>query len=100
MDKDNVKTSENDIKKMENSDVVLRNRANLSLTGLESVYEVTQTRLQLLVAGSVMAVTGENLSVTKLDVDSGVIEITGRINAITYTGEVAKSKNIFKRIFK
>lgn len=100
MENENIKTKETAQRKFENSDVVLRNRSNLSLSGLESVYEVTQTRLQLLVAGSNMAVVGENLSVTKLDVESGIIEVTGIISSITYTGEVAKNKNIFKRIFK
>ena len=100
MENDATKTKEPLQRKFENSDVVLRNRNNLSLSGLESVYEVNQTRLQLLVSGSSMVVMGENLSVTKLDVESGIIEVNGLINSITYTGEVAKNRNIFKRIFK
>ena len=100
MENENTKTKEQSQKKFDNSDVVLRNRNNLSLSGLESVYEVNQTRLQLLVAGSNMVVVGEELSVTKLDVESGIIEVTGVINSITYTGEALKNKNIFKRIFK
>ena len=101
MEKDNIKVVENTTKKYENSDLVLRNRNNLSLTGLEQVFEVTQTRLQMMVAGSVLSVEGDNLSVTKLDVDSGVIEIMGDVNSLTYSTEVAKQqKGIFKKLFK
>ena len=89
-------------RKFDNSDLVLRNRNNLSLTGLEQVYEVTPTRVQIMVAGSVLAVAGDNMNVTKLDVESGVIEIMGDITSLTYSQGTLKSqqKGIFKKLFK
>ena len=89
-------------RKFDNSDLVLRNRNNLSLTGLEQVYEVTPTRVQIMVAGSVLVVAGDNMNVTKLDVESGVIEIMGDITSLTYSQGTLKSqqKGIFKKLFK
>ena len=89
-------------KKFDNSDLVLRNRNNLSLTGLEQVFEVTPSRVQLMVAGSVLAVAGDNMNVTKLDVESGVIEIMGDILSLTYSQSAIKGgqKGLFKRLFK
>lgn len=80
------------------SEIRLSNRELLNITGVEKVYESNGNKLQVKVAGVNMCVTGENLNIVKLDVESGIVEVSGLINEIKYTGD-GKS-NFFKRIFK
>ena len=79
--------------------VSMKNRGSLSITGVEKVYETTQQKIQLKVAGSNMSVTGEGLNISKLDVETGIIQIEGRVNEIKYSSTQNK-ENFLKKIFK
>ena len=84
-------------KSFNNSLVTLANRATLTITGVEKTYEATATRVMLKVSGSNMIICGENLNITKLDVEAGNIQIEGKINEIKYNSD---NKGLFKRLFK
>ena len=88
----------NNTKIFTSSEIRLSNRELLNITGVEKVYESNNNKLQVRVAGVNMLVTGENLNIVKLDVDSGVVEVSGLVNEIKYIGD-GKS-NFFKRLFK
>lgn len=82
------------------SELVLKNRQNLSISGVEKIFEMTETNVTMRVAGSNVVVAGESLSVEKLDVETGNIQIVGKVNSITYSSGNVQRKNLFKRIFK
>ena len=86
-------------KVFENSELKLVNRQNLTLTGVEKVYETNTNKLQVRIAGTNLLVNGENLSVTRLDVSSGIVEVQGLINEMKFFSNTNKG-NFLKRIFK
>ena len=86
-------------KTFDRSDLTLKDRNNLSITGLEKAYELSETKLLLKVAGSNLVVAGQNLNVTKLEVEQGIIEVEGTVYEIKYLSAMPKG-NFFKRIFK
>ena len=86
-------------KVFENSELKLANRQNLTLTGVEKVYETNTNKLQVRIAGTNLLVNGENLSVTRLDVSSGIVEVQGLINEMKFFSNTNKG-NFLKRIFK
>ncbi len=86
-------------KVFDSSELKLVNRQNLTLTGIEKVYESNTNKLQVKVAGTNLLVIGENLSVTRLDVSSGIVEVNGIINEMKFFSNNNKG-NFFKRIFK
>ncbi len=88
----------NNTKTFTSSEIRLSNRELLNITGVEKVYESNNNKLQVRVAGVNMLVTGENLNIVKLDVDSGVVEVSGLVNEIKYIGD--SKSNFFKRLFK
>ena len=88
----------NNTKTFISSEIRLSNRELLNITGVEKVYESNNNKLQVRVAGVNMLVTGENLNIVKLDVDSGVVEVSGLVNEIKYIGD--SKSNFFKRLFK
>ena len=86
-------------KKYENSFLTLNNRSTLSLTGVEKVFEANQTKVQLQVAGSVLGITGQNLNITKLDVEKGEVQIDGIVDELKFSSQQQKT-NFFKKMFK
>ena len=88
----------NNTKTFTSSEIRLSNRELLNITGVEKVYESNNNKLQVRVVGVNMLVTGENLNIVKLDVDSGVVEVSGLVNEIKYIGD--SKSNFFKRLFK
>ena len=71
-------------KTFETSTLTLKNRSELDITGVEKVYEATQQKFQIKAAGQNIVILGSNLSVTQLNVDEGLIKITGEVTDIKY----------------
>ncbi len=86
-------------KVFDSSELKLINRQNLTLTGIEKVYETNTNKLQVKIAETNLLVIGENLSVTRLDVSSGIVEVQGLINEMKFFSNTNKG-NFLKRIFK
>lgn len=79
--------------------LILINRKNLSLTGIEKVVGISDSELLVEVDGVALSIQGSDMEVKKLDVDSGVLEIEGLINSMKYFDKKQKV-NFIKRIFK
>lgn len=80
------------------SRLTLINRTNLAITGVEKVIGANENCVQLIVSGSTLCIEGNNLHVSKLDVEQGVIVLDGTINGMKYgTGKKAP---FLKRMFK
>lgn len=94
-----LKNEEAQEKIFSESQVSLQNRTILTITGVEKVYETNEVKVQLRVSKSNLLITGEGLNISRLDVETGVIQINGTINELKYTTAETKG-NIFKKIFK
>ena len=81
------------------SKLTLLNRKILTLTGVEKVFETNENKVQVKVSGSNLLINGEGLNISRLDVETGLIEIEGLINDFKYTTRETKT-NLFKKIFK
>lgn len=84
---DKIKTHEN---------LSLTNRTLLKLDGINEIISSSETQTQIKLKDCIMSISGNNLHITKLDIDSGNAEISGNFTCIKY----GNSGNIFKRIFK
>lgn len=79
--------------------VNLVNRTKLTITGVEKVYETNENKVQLKASDSNLLVVGEGLNIARIDVESGIVEIDGKVNELKYLlGE--NKGNFFKKIFK
>lgn len=88
---------ENIIKKTEtnNSRVVLDNRSRISITGVVRVDSSNESAIILSLKDTKMTITGNDLHVSRLSIEEGVLEATGTVNSIKYGGS-----GVMKRIFK
>lgn len=84
-------------KKFSESTLTLTNRAHLSISGVEKVNSVSEVNINLNVSGSTLIITGSGLQVLKLDVDGGLLKVSGLIDSIRYN---QKKESLLKRVFK
>ncbi|MBO4412432.1 MAG: hypothetical protein J5779_00230 [Clostridia bacterium] len=83
---------------MENK-ITLINRKNLNLFGISKVFAINEDSAQLQIDNSILTILGKNMEVKKLDIENGILELEGLINAIKYTDKKEKTSFI-KKIFK
>ena len=85
-------------KKFNNSKLMLDNRKTLSLTGVEKAISSNENNMIFQVNGAKVFITGQNLHIEKLDVESGMLSLSGTVDCIKYGTE--GNKNMLKRLFK
>ena len=81
----------------QSQDVHLFGRKLLRVSGVRTVSEFDDKSVVLALDQGSMAVSGKGLSVSKLDVASGEVEVAGTVDAIVYRGQ---KESFIKRLFK
>lgn len=89
---------ENKVKKAHS--LYLENRSGLKLTGVTDVDSFDEENVIAYTDYGCLTVSGSNLHVEELKLESGLLEVTGEVVALVYSSKTEKSKNIFKRIFQ
>lgn len=88
----------NNVKQSLEHSLTLTNRKNLTITGVDKVVSVKPELLQLKSTDGDIAISGQNIEVTKLDVEQHTITLTGKFDNIKYF-ENTKTP-LLKKIFK
>lgn len=88
-----------DIKK---SNLVLDDRRKLTLTGVIEVISFDEERIFLTTSLGNLDIKGEDMKMSKLDVQNGDVLIVGTINSMDYNDKnIIKSKeSLLKRLFQ
>lgn len=76
----------------------LKNRCELSLTGVCDVVSFSDTAASLKTVCGDLTVRGEGLSMGKLNTETGELYIKGTVTFVRYTK--AKTKNVFEGLLK
>lgn len=83
--------------------VAINNRQELQLTGVLSVDSFDEACILLETSCGPMVLEGEGLHITELDLNEGLVHITGKVSNLLYKSQGAKSgkgKNIINRLLK
>lgn len=78
----------------------LENRAKLTLTDIVDVDSFDECTIIAITSMGELTVTGYNLHIVKLSVDSGEMKIEGTINSLTYSDRQQTTEGFFKRLFR
>lgn len=70
----------------------LDNRRSAALTGVSQVLAFDENQVILLTEGGEIALTGENLHVTRLMLEEGQLTVEGRLDSIFYTNRTPRRK--------
>lgn len=75
--------------------VFLKSRAHLDLDGVSEVLSFDDNTVELETVMGEMSIEGENLRVSSLDTEKGVVIIDGKINSIFYNTDTQRTKRGF-----
>ena len=93
----------NTLKNMQKAEqrLTLDNRKQLCLSGVEKVLSFCDKEISLLTILGQLLIKGENLHISKLNVDTGDFSAEGYISSLTYQKSSKKSdESFFVRLFK
>ena len=79
-----------------NESLNLISRKNLTIEGIVEIIASSDSTILLKLKDTNLSITGNNINITKLDINTGILQAEGIFESIKY----GKSGNIFKRIFK
>ena len=79
--------------------ILIEDRKKLTLMGALKVVSATNTQAVVEVANNNVVITGNNLEVTKLNLDNKEVCFSGNIMGVKYMQKAEKG-NFLKRIFK
>lgn len=84
---------------MEKQTILLENKNYLKICGVESVINLNETDVAIMLCGEVLVINGTDIKADKLSVETGELILTGNFTSLKY--EAKKEKQGFlKRIFK
>ena len=95
---ENKSTIQSDSKQNIQHTLTITDRNHLSITGVEKVVSVKPDLVQLKSTAGDIIVTGQNIEVTKLDLDSHLLNLSGKFDSIKYTEN--NKTPLLKKIFK
>ena len=67
--------------------VVMDNRNNLSMTGITKVTSIDPDMVLLVTEQGKLKIIGKNMQANTLDLDKGILELTGNISSMIYSGD-------------
>lgn len=79
--------------------IIVTNQNTGSINCVTKVISSTENCIQILINNKKTLIEGENLHITKLDIESGIVNFEGKINTLKLS-KAENGKNFLKRIFK
>ena len=83
-----------DGEKIAYGNAAIENRRSLTLTGVSNIISFDESSAILDSQYAVISVDGEDLQIMKMDMDSGEVVITGKINVLAYSDKKQGAKRL------
>ena len=80
--------------------LILDNREHLSVTGVENIENFTDNEIILHTNLGKLTIKGENLHISKMNVDTGEFSMDGRVTSFVYSKMSSKKGSFIERLFK
>ncbi|MGN0394117.1 MAG: YabP/YqfC family sporulation protein [Coprococcus sp.] len=78
----------------------LEDRKILSMTGITKVISIEPELVMAVSELGKIRITGKELQATNLDMDKGILDISGSISCLCYLGDKQNGQFSLKRMFK
>ncbi len=87
--------------KTQGQKLTLENRENLCVSGVRDVESFSETAVSLDTTLGRLLIKGENLRINKLNVDTGDLNLLGKVNALEYAKNTKRQKgSMLENLFK
>ncbi|MCJ7855225.1 sporulation protein YabP [Lachnospiraceae bacterium NSJ-143] len=83
-----------------NHKIIIDERENVTINGVNEVLSFDEESIVCVSNLGVIVVRGENLHISRLDLDAEVLCAEGRVDSVTYEEEFAVKGGFFNRIFR
>lgn len=83
-----------------NQNIIIEDRERMTVTGVEQVGSYNESTIILTTIKGGINIKGDNLNISKLNLDDGSVKIEGKINGVIYTAKDATPRNIMGKLFK
>ncbi|MDS1030268.1 sporulation protein YabP [Bacillota bacterium LX-D] len=81
--------------------IKLDERKQLLITGVIHVDNYDEEEITLQTTLGLLIIKGEELNISVLNLENGTLNVSGRVNQLTYTdGQGKKAKSLIQRILK
>lgn len=83
--------------------LTLNNRKRLEISGVKKLESLNKEEFFVMTILGLLLVKGSDLEMQHLDIEKGLLWITGHISSITYLDEdknIKKEEGFFKKLFK
>ncbi|MBC2870272.1 sporulation protein YabP [Acetanaerobacterium sp. MSJ-12] len=80
--------------------VIMENRKHMTVSGVLDIDSFSEDGIVLYTDLGELSVTGRDLHLGKLSVDTGELTLDGEIESLTYYDSQPREKGFFARIFK
>ena len=77
----------------------LRDRRILHITGVKNVINYCEYSITLEMSETQLSVEGDGLSITKLNLDDGEVDVEGLVYSMTYSDGEVKKSGVMSRLF-
>lgn len=78
---------------VKNHEISLKNRNDLQITGVTKLESLNPDEFIVETVLGKMLVKGNELSMSKLDIEKGILFISGQVNALEYSTKQTKTKS-------
>ncbi len=98
-----VTLEENRTSRSKNHSIILENREKLSISGVERVDNFNDELIVLQTVEGILTIKGEDLDVSKLNVEDGNVSVKGVLNSLSYSDRQSfgeKSSGLLGKMFK
>ena len=79
-----------------NNKIMIDNRNRIAITGITKMLNSNDSTITMVVKTTKLTVLGKDLHIEKLDVENGLLEASGVIDSVKYSGNDGFMKRIFK----
>lgn len=82
--------------------VTIDSRERITITSVEDVDSFNETEIIFLTGVGMMTITGEDLHISRLNLEEGVLTVDGVINSVDYSDheEQRMRSSLFGRVFR
>jgi len=86
--------------KKQNHTLHMENREAITLSGVKEIGRFDETTVVVYTDYGEVTLLGINLSVSKLNVESGDVAVSGNVHSITYAEKGSRHEKFFHRLFR
>ena len=79
--------------------LAMEDRRRLSVSGVEDVESFDEREIVMRTSGGGLVIVGEGLSISRLSVDAGDVNVSGLISELRYEEESARRGGLWARLF-